>query len=202
MKRLVLFMLILLAAAATYAQTVEDIQRLGLTETQLRVSFEKRHMVLKHVSTRKKKKIKEGAFAIIQLRSDTAMLSVMLEAFLSDTVIVSILTPRLHEGREIKLDFTAFKAIPIKDIAMIRYSVRDIRATQWTGRLIALVGAEMILIPVLIPALDDEASYSEPEVPFMIASGIVLYVIGRRIEKKLIPKEYHLGQDWNWSVVK
>jgi len=119
------------------AQTIEDIKKLGLTDAQLRTSFEKRQIVLTN-NSKKTKKIKEGAFARIKMRDDTTKMQVVLEAFLTDTIIVSSLTPKLI-GKEIKLGFTEFKLLPLNNIESIEYSVRHRGGTYWTAFVLSLL---------------------------------------------------------------
>lgn len=183
------------------AQTIEDIKKLGLTDAQLRTSFEKRQIVLTN-NSKKTKKIKEGAFATIKMKGDTTRMQVVLEAFLSDTIIVSSLTPQLT-GKEIKLGFTEFKLLPLNDIESIEYSVRHRGATYWTAFVAIIVGAEFVILPIIMPVITGETElYSQPQFPITVISGVVIFVLGRKIMKSLTPKEYVLGTDWSYRVVK
>ncbi|PZR16855.1 MAG: hypothetical protein DI539_17515 [Flavobacterium psychrophilum] len=183
------------------AQTIEDIKKLGLTDAQLRTSFEKRQIVLTNNSKRTKK-IKEGAFATIKMKDDTTKMQVVLEAFLSDTIIVSSLTPQLA-GKEIKLGFTEFKLLPLNDIESIEYSVRHRGVTYWTAFVAIIVGAEFVILPIIMPAITGETElYSQPQFPITVISGVIIFVLGRKVMKSLTLKEYALGTDWSYRVVK
>ena len=203
MKRKYLFIVILLFNfLPLYGQTIEDITKLGLTDSQLRSSFEKRLMLLTNTSTGKSKKIKEGGFATIKMKGDTAKMELILEAFLSDTIIASSLTPQLT-GKEIKLGFSEFKLLPIQDIESIEYSVRHINRTYWTGFLMTLVGLEFAVLPVVMPLIlgNAEETYSRPQFPYIVAGGVILYICGWRLQKSLVPKEYKLGTEWSYRVM-
>jgi|GEM_PF-7085270 len=204
MKKQYLFSVVLiLHFIFTYGQTIEDIKNLGLTDSQLRTSFEKRQIILTNNSTKKTKKIKEGAYAVIKMRDDTTRIELILEAFLSDTIIASSLTPQLA-GKEIKLGFAEFKLLPINDIESIQYSVRHIKATYWASFLLTLTGLEMAVLPVIMPVIlgNTEEVYSQPQFPFIVLGGVVLYICGRRLQKTLTPMEYRIGTDWSYRVLK
>jgi hypothetical protein len=204
MKKQYLFYLVLfLNITLSFGQTIQDVKSLGLSDSQLRTSFEKRQIILTNNSTKKTKKIKEGAYAVIKMRGDTTKMELILEAFLSDTIIVSSLTPQLT-GKEIKLGFTEFKLLPINDIESIEYSVRHIKGTYWASFLMTLTGLEMAVLPVIMPLIlgNTDKVYSQPQFPFMVVGGVVLYFCGRRLQKTLTPKEYELGIDWSYRVVK
>lgn len=187
----------------SFGQTVEDVKNLGLTDSQLRTSFENRQILLTSNHTKKTKKIKEGAFAVVKMRGDTTRMELVLEAFLSDTIIVSSLTPQLT-GKEIKLEFTEFKLLPMKDIESIDYSVRHLKGTYWASFLMTLTGLEMAVLPVIMPLIigNTDEVYSQPQFPFIVVGGVVLYICGKRLQKSLTPKEYKLGTDWNYRIVK
>lgn len=183
-------------------QTIEDIKNLGLTDSQLRTSFEKRQILLTNNSKKKTKKIKEGAFATIKMKGDTTKMQVILEAFLTDTIIVSSLTPQLT-GKEIKLGFTEFKLLPLTDIESIEYSVRHRGVTYWTAFVAIIVGAEFVILPIIMPPITGETElYSQPQFPIMVISGAVIFILGRKLMKSLTPKEYVLATDWSYRVVK
>lgn len=203
MKKQYLFSVVfILHFIFTYGQTIEDIKNLGLTDSQLRTSFEKRQIILTNNSTKKTKKIKEGAFATIKMKDDTTRMQVVLEAFLSDTIIVSSLTPQLQD-KEIKLGFTEFKLLPLNDIESIEYSVRHRGTTYWTAFVAIIVGAEFVILPIIMPPITGETElYSQPQFPIMVISGVVIYILGRKLMKSLTPKEYVLGADWSYRVVK
>ena len=203
MKKQYLFSVVfILHFIFTYGQTIEDIKNLGLTDSQLRTSFEKRQIILTNNSTKKTKKVKEGAFATIKMKGDTTRMQVVLEAFLSDTIIVSSLTPQLQDN-EIKLGFTEFKLLPLNDIESIEYSVRHRGATYWTAFVAIIVGAEFVILPIIMPPITGETElYSQPQFPIMVISGVVIFILGRKLMKSLTPKEYVLGADWSYRVVK
>ena len=203
MKKQYLFILVFtLNFILSFGQTIEDIKNLGLTDSQLRNSFEKRQILLTSNSKKKTKKIKEGAFATIKMKGDTTKMQVVLEAFLTDTIIVSSLTPQLT-NKEIKLSFTKFKLLPLSDIESIEYSVRHRGVTFWTAFTLVIVGAEFVILPI-IPFIDGIADeeYAKLTFPIMVISGVVLYIAGKKLLKSLRPKEYLLGTDWNFRVVK
>lgn len=203
MKKQYLFILFFsLNFILSFGQTIEDIKNLGLTDSQLRTSFEKRQILLTNNSKKKNKKIKEGAFAIIKMNGDTTKMQVVLEAFLTDTIIVSSLTPQLT-GKEIKLGFTEFKLLPLNDIESIEYSVRHRGVTYWTAFVAIIVGAEFVILPIIMPAITGETElYSQPQFPITVISGVIIFVLGRNLMKSLTPKEYTLGTDWSYRVVK
>lgn len=129
-------------------------------------------------------------------------MQVVLEAFLSDTIIVSSLTPQLQDN-EIKLGFTEFKLLPLNDIESIEYSVRHRGATYWTAFVAIIVGVEFVILPIIMPPITGETElYSQPQFPIMVISGVVIYILGRKLMKSLTPKEYVLGTDWSYRVVK
>jgi hypothetical protein len=202
-KPYLLSLLFILSSILSHAQTFEDIKQLGLTDSQLRTSFEKRQILLTNNSTGKMKKIKEGAYAVIKMKGDTAKMEIILAAFLSDTIIVASLTPQLTD-KEIKLEFTDFKLLPIKDVESIEYSVRHIKGTYWASFLMTLTGLEMAILPVIMPLIigNSDEIYSQPQFPFIVIGGVILYICGKKLQKSLTPKEYKLGTDWNYSVVK
>jgi hypothetical protein len=202
-KQYIFVAIILFGFILSNAQTIEDVKKLELTDSQLRTSFEKRQILLVNNSTGKKKKIKEGAFAIIKMKGDTAKMELILEAFLSDTIIVSSLIPQLI-GKEIKLGFTEFRLLPIKDIESIEYSVRHIKGTYWVSFLMTLTGLEMAVLPVIMPLIigNSDKVYSRPQFPFIVVGGVVLYICGKILQKALNPKEYKIGTDWDYRVVK
>lgn len=186
----------------SFGQTIEDIKKLGLTDSQLRTSFEKRQIRLTAKSGKKTKKIKEGAFATVKMKGDTSMMPVVLEAFLADTIIVSSLLPQLN-NKEIKLSFTEFKLLPLSDIESIQYSVRHRGITFWTGFVLYIVGAELVILPTIMPLILGNADeiYSQPSFPYEIGAGVILFFIGVKMLKSTKPKMYNLS-DWNYSVVK
>lgn len=203
-KQYLFFVIFILNFIFSYGQTIDDIKSLGLSDSQLKTSFEKRQIILTNIfSSKKTKKIKEGAYAVIKMRGDTTKMELILEAFLSDTIIASSLTPQLR-GKEIKLGFTEFKLLPINDIESIEYSVRNIKGTYWASFLMTLTGLEMAVLPVIMPVIlgNTEEVYSQPQFPFIVAGGVVLYICGRRLQKTLTPKEYKIGTDWSYRVVK
>ena len=201
-KQYLFFVVFILHFGSTYAQTIEDIRNLGLTDPQLRPSFERRQIILTNNSIKKTKKVKEGAFATIKMKGDTARMQVVLEAFLSDTIIVSSLTPQLQDN-EIKLGFGQLKVLPLNDIESIEYGVRHIGATYWTGFVAFIAGAEFVILPIIMPPITGETElYSQPQFPIMVISGVVIYILGRKLMKSLTPKEYVLGTDWSYRVVK
>lgn len=187
----------------SFGQTIEEVKKLGLTDSQLRVSFEKRQILLTKNSSTKTKKIKEGAFARIKIKGDSAKSEVILEAFLTDTIIVSSLKPQLM-GKQIRLEFTEFRLIPIKGIESIEYSVRHRSLTYWTGFVTYIVGFELIFLPTIMPLILGNADeiYSQPSFPYTVASGVVIFFVGRKILKSLKPKEYNLLTDYDYRVVK
>ncbi len=203
MKQLRFCLVFLLLPNLSFGQTREEVEKLGLTKTQLRTSLEKREIRLTDKLTRKKKKIKEGAFAVIRLKGDTAKLELILEAFLSDTIVVSSLSPKLV-GKEIQLEFKEFRLIQLKDIATLEYSVRYPNGTYWTGFMMALIGLEAAVLPVVIPLITGETDevYSQPQFPYFVVGGVVLYFLGRKVLKTLAPIEYNLETDWNFIVEK
>jgi hypothetical protein len=186
----------------SFGQTIEDIKNLGLTDSQLRTSFEKRQILLTDNSKEKTKKIKEGAFATIKLKGDSTKMEVVLEAFLTDTIIVSSWTPELT-GKRIKLVFTEFKLLPLTDIEWIEYSVRHRGGTFWSAFILVIAGAEFVILPV-IPFIDGSADddYAKVTFPIMVVSGVVMSIAGIKLMKSLRPKAYILGTDWSYRVVK
>lgn len=193
----------ILSSILSYGQTIDDVKELGLSNSQLRTSFEKRQIILTNNESKKTRKIKEGAYARIRMRGDTTEVALILEAFLSDTIIASLLTPQLT-GKEIELNFTEFKLLPINDIESIEYSVRHIKGTYWASFLMTLTGLDMAILPVIMPVIigNTEEVYSQPQFPFIVVGGVVLYICGRRLQKKLTPREYKIGTDWSYRVVK
>jgi hypothetical protein len=203
MKKQHLFILFFsLNLILSFGQTIEDVKNLGLTDSQLGTSFEKRQILLTNNSKKKTKKIKEGAFATIKMKGDTTKMQVVLEAFLTDTIIVSSLTPQLT-GKEVKLGFTEFRLLPLSDIESIEYSVRQRGVTYWTAFVAIIAGAEFVILPIIMPPLTRETElYSQPQFPIMVISGVVICILGRKLMKSLTPKEYVLGTDWSYRVVK
>lgn len=193
----------LLTCILSHGQTIEDIRELGLTDSQLQSSFEERTIQLTNYSTGKRRKIKEGAFATIKMKGDTTKMEIILEAFLSDTIIVSLLAPRLT-GKEIRLGFAEFKLLPLSDIESIEYSVRHVRGTYWASFLITLIGLEMAVLPVVMPLIIGNADeiYKQAQFPFIVVGGVILYIYGKKLQKKLTPKEYNLVNDWSYRVLK
>lgn len=187
----------------SYGQTIHDVKNLGLTDSQLRTSFEKRQIILTNHSSKKTKKIKEGAYAVIKMRGDTTKNELILEAFLTDTIIVSRLTPQLID-KQIQLGFTEFKLLPIHDIESIEYSVRHGKGSSWASFLMTLTGLEMALLPVIMPVIigNTDKVYSQTQFPFIVGAGVGLYIYGRSLQKKLIPIEYKIGTEWSYRVVK
>ena len=54
-----------------------------------------------------------------------------------------------------------------------------------------------------MPVITGETTlYSQPQFPITVISGVVIFVLGRKLIKSLIPKKYVLGTDWNYRVVK
>ncbi|MCR6639875.1 MAG: hypothetical protein NVV82_13070 [Sporocytophaga sp.] len=202
-KQYLVILLFIINFIPAFGQTIEDVKNLGLTDSQLNTCFEKRQIILTSNSKKKTKKIKEGTFATIKMKSDTAKMQVVLEAFLTDTIIVSSLAPQLTD-KEIKLGFYGFTLLPLNDIESIEYSsVRHRGATFWTAFVSIIVGAELVILPIIMPPITGKTElYSQPQFPIMVISGVVIYIIGRKLMKSLIPKEYVLGSDWSYSVVK
>ena len=184
------------------AQTVEDVEKLGLTRAQMAAALEKKQIILTSHSGRKKKKIKEGAFASIRLKGDTAKINLILSEFLSDTIIVSTVSPKVV-NEEITMGFNEFKLLRIQDIEMIEYSVRNINGTYWTSFIMTITGLTCAVVPVVTPLIigNTEEVYSQPQFPFIVGGGVVLFVWGWKLTKSLIPKEYKIGTDWNYKVV-
>jgi hypothetical protein len=188
---------------AGYGQTIEDLTKLGLTDAQLRMSLEKRLLLLTSEGSKKKKKLKKGGFARIKLKNDTTIIEGILEAFLNDSMIVSSYAPKL-DNQEIIFGFSEYQAIAFKDVEVISYSIRHRGGGSWGSFLLTLVGMEMVLLPVIMPVLigNTEEVYSQTQFPFMIAGGVVMYYFGRRLHKSLILKDYYLGTEWDYEVVK
>lgn len=201
-KTFLLSAVFVLSVIRANAQTIEDVNKLGLTSAQMAASLEKRQIVLKSFSGKKKKKIKEGAFASIKLKGDTARMKVILEAFLSDTVIVSVLSSKVI-NEEITMGFDEFRLVRIQDIEIIEYSVRHINGTYWASFLMTITGFSAAVLPVVMPVIigNTEEVYSRSQFPFVVAGGVVLFVWGWKLKKSLTPKEYKLGTDWNYKVV-
>lgn len=202
-KKYLLPIVFVLNFSFSFGQTIEDVKKLGLTDSQLRTIFEKQEILLTRNSTKKTKKIKEGTFAKIKMKEDTTEMQVVLEAFLTDTIIASSFKPQLT-GKEIKLGFTEFKLLPIKNIESIEYSVRHIKGTSTASFLMTLTGLEMAVLPVIMPLIigNSDKVYSEPQFPFIVVGGVILYVCGKSLQKKLHPKIYKIGTDWEYRVVK
>jgi hypothetical protein len=203
MRQYLLTTVFLFHLSLACGQAIDDVKKLGLTDSQIRMSFEKRQILLTNNLTGKRKRVKEGAFATIKMKGDTTKMVTTIEAVLTDTIIVSSLAPRLV-GREIKLGFTGFKLLPIKDIEWIVYSVRHVKVTFWVSFIMTLGGLEMAVLPVIMPLLigNSDEIYSEPQFPFIVIGGAALFICGRKLQKTLRPKEYKFGTDWNYRVVK
>lgn len=201
-KKCLFFLLFNIGFILSYAQTFEDIKQLGLTNSQLITSLEKRQIVLTNNKNAKTKKIKEGAIATVKLRGDTAKISVVMEAFLSDTIIVSLLKPQLTK-KEINLEFAGFSLISIDDIESIGYSVRKRQLTYWTGFATFIVGFELALLPTIMPLIIGNADeiHSRPGFPITVGSGVILFFVGLKMIKSIKFREFNLDE-WSYRVVK
>jgi hypothetical protein len=197
-----LLLLILMHSTFSFGQTKEDIDQLGLSDSQLHVSFEQRQIQLTNKNTGKRKKIKEGAFATIKLLGDTTALEVILEAFLKDSIIVSSLKPKLVDN-QIQLIFTEFRLIPIDKIDVLQYSVRHKNGTYWGGFLMTLTGMEAVILPLIMPLIlgNVDEMYSKPQFPYIVIGGAIIYVVGRKMQKSLKSKDYDFSE-WNYEVIK
>lgn len=183
----------------SYSQTIEDIKKLGITDSQLRISVEKRQIRLSDNSGRKHRKIKEGTFAVIKMKGDTTRMNVFLEAFLTDTIIVASWSPHPTDSESW---FNELKLLPLKDIESIERGVSP--GKYWAGYLMTLTGLVMAVSPVIMPLIIGNADevYSKPQFPFMVIGGVVLYIYGRKLGKRLNLREYKLGTDWSYRVEK
>jgi hypothetical protein len=67
-----------------------------------------------------------------------------------------------------------------------------------------LAGLEFSIITLAMPLIFGDASeiYSQPQVSITIAGGLILYFCGRKLQKRLIPREYNLTTEWGYSVIK
>jgi len=203
MMRFLLPLVFMAGLTATYGQTHPDLDSLGLTEAQMEAAFEKRLLLLSNKVSGKKKKIKEGGFAVIKLVGDTTELEVFMEAFLSDTIIVSTWAPQL-EGNEIALQFAGFRLLPIKSIETIEYNVRHEGAVFWSSFVMTIAGLNFAVLPVIMPLIlgNTEEAYSQPQFPYLVVGGAILFVVGLKLQKTLNPKVYNIGTDWNYHIVK
>jgi hypothetical protein len=127
---------------------------------------------------------------------------VILEAFLTDSIIISVFTPQI-ENKEVKLNFSEFQVLPIDEIELITYSIKHRGRAFWSGFILIITGADFAILPVVMPLLigNSEEMYSKPSFPYTIASGVVLYIIGRQLLKSLRPREYNLIEDWQYKVI-
>jgi hypothetical protein len=55
MRSYLLLLLLFFISSVVKGQTLEDVNKLGLTETQLSISFEKRELLLSHRTSAQKK---------------------------------------------------------------------------------------------------------------------------------------------------
>jgi hypothetical protein len=197
-----LLLLLFIYSVPCFAQTRDDIQKLGLTQSQERVSFEKRELILTNAVTGKTKHVKEQAFARITVQGDTTRMDVILEAFLQDSVIVSILKPKVAD-KKLRLEFHSFRVIPLQSISTIEYSIKHAKRAAAGVFILTLAGIEATVFPLVVPPLTDntEEAYSQPHFPFLIVGGVAMFVGGRLLHKSLIPKEYRLSSEWQYSVI-
>jgi hypothetical protein len=189
----------------SYGQPVTAIESLGLTDSQLTTVFEKRHLLLTSHSggKKKKKKVKEGGFAILKMAGDTTEMEVFMEAFLTDTVIVSVWAPQL-KGEEIELQFAGLRLIPLKEIGTIEYNVRHEGGVFWSSFVMVITGLNFAVLPVLMPLIlgTTEEVYTQPQFPYIVVGGVILFFTGMKLQRMLNPVVYNLGTDWRYEVVK
>jgi len=204
MKKHIFFLLFLLGNfLLSPGQTKEDVQKLGLTNEQLITSFEKRRMILTNNSTGKRKIIKERSYAKIKMKGNPIKFDVIMEAFLTDTIIVSTLVPQLQTN-QINLKFQEFKLLPLKDIELIEYTIRHRKVTFWAGFVCVISGVNTAVLTVIMPLILGNAGeiYSQPRFPITVASGVIIYFVGRKLLKSLTPKDYNLESEWNYRIEK
>ena len=203
MKQLLLSLIFISGLAVSYGQPHATLESLGLTDSQLQTAYEKGHLLLSSNSSRKKKKIKEGGFAIITLTGDTTKIDVILEAFLADTIIVSTWAHNA-EGNDSTLHVSELKLVPIKSIETIEYNVRHESGVFWTSFIMVITGFNFAVLPVVMPLIvgTTEEVYSQPQFPFIVVGGAVLFVGGIKLQRMLNPKVYNLRTDWSYEVRK
>lgn len=203
MLKLSIFVTLLISSSFTHGQTRSDFDKLNLSKTQLQAVYEKHFLFLTNKITGKQKLIKEESNAFIRLMNDTNKKDIGLNAFLNGSVIVSFYEPTLVNN-EIKLNFSEYKLIPLDQIKTISYSIKHRGRTFWGSFILTITGFEMVFLPIVAPIINGNTKeiYSKPFFPIMIGSGIITYVVGRKLYKSLKFKDYNLRTDWEYQVLK
>jgi hypothetical protein len=183
------------------AQTVEDFQKLALTDQQQAMIAEKRMLLLTNQITGKKKRIKEGGYALIQLKHDTTRREAVIEAVLVDTIVVSYLKHKAGD-KKAGLIFDEFKSIPMQSIESITYSVRHYKRNFYAGEFLMITGADLVVIPLVVGVgIMGTKIFEEPLLPVFVAGGAIVFLIGKKMLKSLQPKDYDLAREWQYAIV-
>ncbi len=180
-----------------------DFNKLNLSRVQLRSVYEDQMLILTNKMTGKQKAIKEETVAFIRFKNDTNKKEIALNAFFDDSVIISLYEPTLI-NKEIKLDFSEYKLIPLKQVESISYSIKHRRRAYWGGFILTLTGFEFVFLPVVMPLFLGNAKeiYSKPFFPYMVGGGVASLILGRKLLNSLKFKDYNLNTDWEYRVVK
>jgi hypothetical protein len=148
------------------------------------------------------KKFIAGSLITVQLRKDTLKRShCLVEGFSHDTIFLSDFHyNELYErGTDIDiLKFDSTFAVPVKDLRNIVYARHKTKKRVKTAALSTVIGAELILLPIVplavLPFIGYEALTALKLYAAFAVPGTGLFFLGKYFFKTAVPKPYDLNK--------
>lgn len=146
----------------------------------------------------KKLVIKPYAFFSLQLASDTTPLRhIVYEGISESKYVFSTYSYDLSESKN-KLKFDSTFSVSGNQIQTIYYACHNPRKKHLAASFMERAGFSMILVPAIgVPLIAGTYYLLHPVTLGTITAGVPLFIFGRQLYKKTVPKTYKLNE---WKI--
>lgn len=188
--------LFFLRSSAIFSQS-DTLSQLNFSQGEMIELAKKRTLILKKVKGIKKRKFAEQIHASIILKSDSIEKAILIQNYLSDQMIVTVLEPIIMDGMVV---------LKVKEQRRIFYNeISKLTATSKGGLWNLSFGAGLLaagLYSIAYPLLETPSTggYGNAENLGFIIIGPVMTYFGYKLLQRALPKTYDLQKESIWEI--